>query len=203
MLVVAIVLIAASVFIFYRNADFKKNGKIATATITNIDGYYFGDDYEYDVYVRFTVDGEDITGKLDVYKSSFYVGQVIEVIYKTDNPHNFIYRGYNNVLPFILLVAGVVVLCLGVVPIIINILRKRKIALFKKQGEILHGVIKKIEYNQKLRINGNCIATVSVIDDRGMLYEKKMSFHPGEIKEGDAVTIYRSFENENDFVLDL
>ena len=72
---------------------FETNGfKPATAVIDHVDETWVGttgdegSEYEYDVYVKYTVDGKDYYGRSDFYAPGYEAGKEIKIYYNPENP---------------------------------------------------------------------------------------------------------------------
>ena len=76
-------------------------------------------DTDHEVTVRFTTEsGEEITGKLDAYKSGFYEGKTVPVLYLPDDPEKFTYEKNGLLLPLIMGGAGVFLVVFGVIGLV-------------------------------------------------------------------------------------
>ena len=119
MIVFAVICFALSVVTLAKATKFIREGEEADATITKILSYTSGDDLEHEVTVTFTTsDGQEITGILDTYSSSFYEGEVIPIRYLTKNPHEFTY-GKTVYLPVVILAGvGVILIVTSVVKLV-------------------------------------------------------------------------------------
>ena len=201
-LLAGVFFMAIGVFIFIRNADFKKNGVVATAVITDIVWRTTGDENEYDVYVEFTANGERISGELDVYETGFYEGKEVRILYMPDDPHRFIYYRHTNILPSVFLILGGLAVAVAIIPIIRKSIDKSKIKKFKENGIVKHGKVSRIEPTKGVSVNGSSPCLISVFDDVGTLYEKKRFLGKDGLCEGDEVTIYVNPEKDDDFVFE-
>ena len=113
--IVAAIFLVVAILTFLKASKFSRLGVSADATITKILSYTSGDDLEHEVTVTFTTEeGEEISGILDSYSSSFYEGKVIPIKYLRDDPHEFAYAKGSYVLPVILGIAGVALIGFGV-----------------------------------------------------------------------------------------
>ena len=114
-----ILFLTVSVFAWVKTVHYRGEGVHADAVIVNIETTYFDDDTDHDVTVTFTTeDGEEITGELDAYKSGFYVGKTVPVLYLPDDPHKFTYEKNGLLLPLILGGAGVFLVVFGVIGLV-------------------------------------------------------------------------------------
>ena len=99
---------------FFQTKGFEQT----TATITQIDQTWKGyndetmeDEYDYTVYVKYTVDGKEYTGKADTYDGSYVEGKEITVYYNPSNPADI--HGDSGILGFIMIGIGVVLVVAG------------------------------------------------------------------------------------------
>lgn len=114
-----VLFLAVSVFAWVKTVHYRGEGVHADAVIVDIETTYFDDDTDHEVTVTFTTEsGEEITGQLDAYKSGFYVGKTVPVLYLPDDPHKFTYEKNGLLLPLILGGAGVVLLVFGVIGLV-------------------------------------------------------------------------------------
>ena len=118
-IVSGVLFLAVSVFAWVKTVHYRGEGVHADAVIVEIETTYFDDDTDHEVTVRFTTEsGEEITGKLDAYKSGFYEGKTVPVLYLPDDPHDFTYEKNGLLLPLILGGAGVFLLVFGVIGLV-------------------------------------------------------------------------------------
>ena len=104
---------------FFQTKGFEKT----TAVIDRIDESYMGyndetmqDEYEYTTYVKYTVEGKEYTGKLNISDASFKEGQEVDVMYNPANPSEM--YSEPGITGFIMMVAGLVVAAGAVVMLI-------------------------------------------------------------------------------------
>ena len=114
-----VLFLAVAVFAWVKTVHYRGEGVHADAVIVEIETTSFDDDTYHEVTVRFTTEsGEEITGKLDAYKSGFYEGKTVPVLYLPDDPHDFTYEKNGLLLPLILGGAGVFLLVFGVIGLV-------------------------------------------------------------------------------------
>ena len=97
LIIMPVVFLAASIFCIvmgFKNVGYQKSYLPVSGEITRIyrvdDG---GDDYHFDVFVKYTVDGKEYESLLGEYSSSFREGAAIELKYDPADPVNVITAG--------------------------------------------------------------------------------------------------------------
>lgn len=94
-------------------------------TITKIITYHRGtDDESHEVYVSYTVDGENYESRLGSYASSFYEGKEIEMYYDKDDPSKIGVKSL-DLLVWLFPALGLIFVILGGREIIVELNRKR------------------------------------------------------------------------------
>ena len=106
----------------------KENSIIAV--ISEIDEYEDGDDISHDVYVDYEYNGIEYTHvKSNLYVSTMYEGEKMEIYVNPDNPEDFVFKDANKMLKSIIITVGIVVgivLILFIVIIVINGINRGK-----------------------------------------------------------------------------
>lgn len=123
-----LVFVAAGITVFlFGNNDLKKIDSYpqTKAVITRIEGYYDGDDYEHDVYVRYTVDEIEHENKLNEYKSSFYEGKEITISYNPNDPTDILVA--SKTTPMILIGIGALFVAAGLVGLVVGIVKNKEL----------------------------------------------------------------------------
>ena len=87
-IIIGIGLIIAGIFFIVENEIYKKHTTETEAIITHIEQYP-GTDSDPTVYVAFSVNGVEYSGRLGSYGSSMKEGNSVKIRYKPDNPQNF------------------------------------------------------------------------------------------------------------------
>ena len=116
---VPVLFIAAGIFLIVmgvKTTHYHKVYKETTATIANIYRVDEGDDYHYDVFVKYTVDGKSYDSELGSYSSDMREGQEVSILYDSADPLAIIPAGKGQVIYFF--AAGVVCILLGAVAVI-------------------------------------------------------------------------------------
>ena len=129
-LALALIAIAAGVYLtFFHSKGFEKT----TAEIVSIEEQekiFEDDDTEYDVTVRYTVNGTEYTEKLGSYSPSYKVGKTITVLYDPNDP-SVVHSG--NGFGIYVLIAGAVILAIVLASIIIG---RRKLKNLKETEDV-------------------------------------------------------------------
>ena len=116
-LAIAIIALAAGVYLtFFHSKGFEKT-TAEIVSITELPKDFADEDTEYDVTVRYTVDGTEYTEKLGSYSPSYSVGKTIHVLYNPSNPAE-VHSG--NGFGIYVLIAGAVILVLTLASILIG-----------------------------------------------------------------------------------
>ena len=89
------------------------------------------DNQKYEVYVLYSVDGEQHESKLNGYSSQFYEGKEIKMYYDKDNPDKIGMKSL-DLLFLIIPGIGIIFLIIGGIGIIVNVKKKRLESLIKK-----------------------------------------------------------------------
>ena len=103
---------------------FQTKGFVSTTgTIDRIDSTYMGyndetmeDEYEYTAYVKYTVDGQEYSGKLDVYDQSYEEGKQVDIMYNPANPSDM--HNEPGLFGVVMMAVGVIVALGSVVMLI-------------------------------------------------------------------------------------
>ena len=111
-LVMAVIALAGGIYLtFFRSTGFLKS----EATITDIEEVEgtFENETEYNVTVRYTVDGREYTGLLDQYSPSYHVGDRIGILYNPADPAEF--HGESLGFSIYMIAIGIVILAVTIV----------------------------------------------------------------------------------------
>ncbi len=97
MIVMPVVFLAASIFCIvmgFKNVSYQKDYRPVSGEITRIYRVEDGaDDYHFDVFVKYTVDGKEYESLLGEYSSSFREGAAIDLKYDPADPVHVITAG--------------------------------------------------------------------------------------------------------------
>ena len=114
-LVAGVLFVAISILLWVKTVRFRGEGIHADAVIVDIDVTWIADDEDHKVTVRFTTEaGEEIEGELDTYRTGFYEGKTVPVLYLPDDPHKFTYEKNGLLVPLIFIGAGALLVGVGV-----------------------------------------------------------------------------------------
>lgn len=108
----AIIFLCAGIFLTVDAIKFQREGIKTQAEIVFIEQKDVNDENaEITVYVKYTVNNTEYTGKLNFYTSSFKVGSLVPIYYLQNNPSTISYARMQFFLPVLFFVSAVV--CLG------------------------------------------------------------------------------------------
>lgn len=86
-IVIGIIMLLGGIYLQYSVNNFFKTAIETTATITNIDSNFEGEDVMYDVYIDYTINDYTYHSKYDTYYTGMYTGQKVITYYNPDNPY--------------------------------------------------------------------------------------------------------------------
>lgn len=150
--VIGLICIGVCVLLFTTRPDASDRVPV-TATITDIDSHWHGDDREYDVYVRYEAEGQEYERELNYYSSGMRVGQKIEIYYIKGNPLRIGTKqgdALGVVIPGIL---GLVFAAVGGTTTAKSLKRSGKGNKLKETGTLVYAVYQGTEYKYTIRIN--------------------------------------------------
>ncbi len=114
LLIIGLLALAFGCYVYF----FESRGFVKTeAVIYQIDEEFTGYDaddqaeYDYDVYVHYTVNGERYSEKSDYYEGSYEVGKSITIYYNPANPHEI--HGDSQNVGIYLMVVGAALAAFG------------------------------------------------------------------------------------------
>lgn len=93
------------------------NYEKVNATITNIESRQNGDDTEYTVYVKYSVDGKEYQTELGAYQSNWDVGTDVECEYNVENPAE-LRTGDGKMMSLIICAVGIVAVIYGALTLV-------------------------------------------------------------------------------------
>lgn len=135
----------------YQTADDADYAKV-TAKIVDIDVEKVGDNYEHDVYIEYTYEGQEYTNvQLNYYSSSMYIGQQIDIYCNKEYPTKLKSRiSFNPAIISIAFGAMFIIAALIFLIIIINVLMKKSngTKYLLKKGRLLRGSVESIAPEQ-------------------------------------------------------
>ena len=131
-----------------------KNKVDTTGTIAEILTYTDSDENkEHEVYVSYTVNGQEYKSRLNSYSSSFYEGKKIEIYYDRDNPNKIGVKSL-DLLVLILPGIGMIFLIIGATGIIVKIRKKNEEKQLRENGEKIYASYVETAINTSYTVNG-------------------------------------------------
>jgi len=139
-------------FICYKLIDPK--GKIETkGIISDIEKIKSGNEYKYNVYVKYIVEDKEYISSLNLYSSDYYIGKEINIYYLEDNPTK-IGSKIGDYLFLIFPGLGLIFILIGGIWFIIDINRKNKRKILLKKGNYIWADYIETVYNNQYKVNG-------------------------------------------------
>lgn len=146
---------ALGIFLHSENSKFMETALSTEATITRIDSHYdsIDEETEYDVFVRFDVDGKIYNGELNMYHVGMQEGGTTTIYYNPNNPSDFRSSGSSFGT---LLFAGIggLFFIIGLVMLISKIKAKSSANALKINGTLVQAQINTIDLNTSYAVNG-------------------------------------------------
>lgn len=190
LLLVSLIMIAASTIFVVRNANYTKNGIKTLATITKLESRSGENGRSYDVYVEFFINGVKYEGHLDTYVFTMKVGKQVPVYYLPDNPNDFTYGGNQIFLISILYFSGIFTLCIAFV-FPISAIKRKQLETFKLNATQIKARINDIVYHDKSSFLGKHLLKISCLDDGGNKYSAKQYVADGQnVFITQEITVY-------------
>ena len=148
------VIVGIVVFFFLRTP--KENRIYVTGTITQIDRYDEDNDgeYEYDVYVKYRVNGTTMENKLNYYSRSMKKGKTIKIYYDLEDPTKISSDSGDSLVLIIPEIVGLVFFIVGVAGIYSSNKKKWKQKQLMETGNPIYATIKDVKLNNELIVKG-------------------------------------------------
>lgn len=210
--IIGIIFLFVGMKIFVAQTDFKNNAKESNAVITNIETYTDSEGYtEYNVMVRYEVDGKIYDEELNSYSSDMYVGKTLTIYYNQNNPTEISYTDMEFaflVFPILGLIFTLIGGGIFVKLIIDNKKRKRLLnSKFIIQAKIIDFVI-----NGSISVNGKhpymlVASTISPYDGNTYVFNSDSVWNDLNpiIKQYNITTVpvYVNPQNYKEYYLDI
>lgn len=192
---------------------FNKEGKIkTTGIIEEIDRQYdrLDNNYRYNVWISFEVNGEEQIARVNSYSSGFYEGKEIEIYYNEKNPNEI---SISSLEPLFLIFPGIGLLfaIIGGIGLLVKITKRNKEIKLRENGDIIYGTYVETEVNISYSVNGlhpyNIICKWNDLED-GKTYtfkSKNIWKNPEEKIEKNNITtfpIYIDLTNKKKYIID-
>ena len=130
-----------------------ENKVYVTGIITNIDSSYNSNHDDYDVYVKYEVDGEFVISKMNYYSSSMSQGDKIEIYYDKNNP-NIISSNLSDNLFLLGIILCSLIPLIGIIVIIFIVKSKVKKHKLIKSGNQVSAEFVDVIVNKSYTVNG-------------------------------------------------
>ena len=155
---IGIVLMSVGVIWIGYVINFANNADEVEALITELTRYktYNSDDeveYEYDIYVEYVYEGYKHEIELDTYSSDMREGRTVTLWVNRDDPRDVLVKNADFLFGLIPFGIGLAFALVGIVPIIVGSVTKRKTQNLKENGKRLSATIDEIAVNYNFSVN--------------------------------------------------
>lgn len=172
------------------NNNYKNNGVLTEAEITNINKTYnsSSESYDYTVYVTYTVNGKNYTERLGVYVIGMSVGGVVEIYYMPDDPGDMTYAGSGGIFGAVIFIL-IAIICGVIFFTIFNFCKTRSKISRARRGSHILAVIENYEANRNVRVNGRSPVRLVCCDDNGNKYQSDAMYNYSYFNLGDLIVV--------------
>ncbi|MBQ8904281.1 MAG: DUF3592 domain-containing protein [Oscillospiraceae bacterium] len=191
--------------------NFRKDAGQVTGVISHIESYRdtsLSDSSTkvHDVYVTYTVNGQEYERMLGYYDSSMYAGQEIEIFYNPENPEEI--KGKEGAINIVLPLFGLAFLAIGLAFVFSDRQKKKKMEMLLAKGSTAEGIITAINIDHNTTINGRhpLIAEVTVTDpetNEQFLYSSESIMEDIRHLEGRRVMVYYDPDDRSNYYVDI
>lgn len=143
------------IFFAINTVNFKNNAVETTAVITSIDTYEGSDgDTHHNVYVKYTVRGEQYEERLNFYTSGMRKGKEVTIYYDPFEPSRIMAKSSYDFSLFFFPLFGLVFFIVGFGFILKKIMKTKTRKYLLENGELVYADITEIKLNLAYRVNG-------------------------------------------------
>lgn len=205
------VMLCIGIWTIIDGINFRKGAEQVTGVISHIESYRNtslsdSNTEVHDVYVKYTVNGQEYERMLGYYDSSMYAGKEIEIYYSPENPAEI--KGKDGAISIILPLFGLAFLAIGVAFIFSDMQKKKKMEMLLSKGSTAEGIITAITIDRNTTVNNRhpLIAEVTVTDPvtgGQFLYSSDSIMEDIRHFEGRRVTVYYDPDDRSSYYVDL
>ena len=209
--VFGVIMLCIGIISIVNSMNFRKNSEQVTGVISHIETRRehhldSGSTEVHDVYVKYTVNGQEYEQELGFYESSMYAGKEIEIFYNPENPMEI--KGNDGAISIILPLMGVVFLVIGLVFVNNDRKNKKQLEMLLSKGNTAEGIITAITVDHNTTINNRhpLKAEVTVTDPvtgEQFLYSSDSIMEDIRYLEGRRVTVYYDPDDRSKYYIDL
>lgn len=206
LILMGLVFIAVSVFLFQLELRFLREGIEIDALITRIEVTEDSDgDTSHNVYVDYEVDGKEYTGRnLGTYTAGMYEGKTIRIRYLPGQPTKIAYAEFELAAPVAFAAAGLIVLLFGIVPPVLKAAKSGKLGRLKKNGREIEATISEINVKYNVTVLGKHPLKLVCTDAHGYTFTSHAVYEDEHLfKIGDKITVYYDPRNEKNAMIDV
>lgn len=206
------VFLIAGIIAFDQSQKFFSRSVQTDAVITQIKTERYRSNGKYrtrhNVWVEYTVDGEQYEQLINYYNSNMCKGDIITIDFDPENPSKIMSRSGSNLVFMIIIPMGGLFLILGLILVFRNVISGSKKKKLIENGERFSGVITNVMINNNLTINNRhpYKAECEVSDPYS---GEKIVYRSDNIMDdisyliGREVNIYVDSSNKNNYYVDI
>ena len=208
---VGLVMCIIGICIIVSGKRFEAVAQTVTGTIAAIESYRDADgERHYRAYVDYAYQGRKYTDvRLNYYSSGMFEGDEIVLKIDPQNPRNVRAKNSYLVAGVILLGMGVVFLLVGIIPTIIGIRKATREKELRKNGKILYATVEQIGINEGYTVNGRhpFVIYCSYTDEfSGVIYRFKSNniwTNPEPVlQEGSEIRVFVDSSDYSQYYVD-
>lgn len=197
---IGILFLGIAVFLSARSSEFRTRGIEAQAVITRIERT--SDSTE--VYVSYTADGKNYSGRLDTYVAGMETGDSVPILYLPENPSKITYARFTRLPSVVFGVVGALILGLGLFGALWGPLKNLRLERMKKRGKEISAVISDFKRSENVRIFGKAPASLICADSFGNIYKAGIFAGRGEhFVPGEKISVYIDPSRPGKYAVDV
>ena len=205
------ILLCFGIWTVIDSMNFRKGSEQVTGVISHIETYrehHLDNSHTemHDVYVKYTVNGQEYEQLLGYYEASMYAGKEIEIFYNPENPAEI--KGDDGAVSIVLPLLGLVFLGIGLAFVISDKKKKKQMEMLMSKGNTAEGLITAVtvDYNTTINNRHPLKAEVTVTDPvtgEQFIYSSESVMDDIRHLEGRRVTVYYDPDDRSNYYIDL
>lgn len=204
---ISILFIVITILTSKSTKEFMENAEPTTATIVDIDTYYYRGNKKHNVYVSYFVDGVNYTSELDFYSSMMNIGDNIEVYYDPDSPYHIMSVEGNEIMIIIQGVFIIISFIIGSGFLGKQIHNYTSMKNLRSNGLLLNGKVIRCDQNYNVRINHEhpyyIVCEARLPNGEIQTFKSRYITYVPDYIMGQSVNIYVNRNNYKKYFVDI